>query len=162
MNKLTEIERCIIVINTMGVVLDEHDIETVLEEKCRKFAIKQCGIEKGRIVDAKRYNRYLSASKLGDSIWAETIEHFKKQNLKIDVVSFVESIYLMNENIILKHTTIKREDIDEYRKSHNNPDTEIVLNGTAIGGHLMGLMMRESGITINGKLRAIRLKLEDS
>lgn len=177
---LTEIERTIIAITIIGVILDEYSDEEItapiktLKEKCKRFSRKQSGTEerivrnkKGQrvpavlIVDAKRHKRYINASMIGDKIWRETIEHFAKQKLKIDAVTLIEAVYLMNENIILKHTTIKREDIDAYRFENDRVDEETYRNGTAIGGHLMGLMMREAGVQVNGKLRALKLKIED-
>lgn len=177
---LTEIERAIIVMNLIGVILEEYKSEEstkaikTLKEKCKRFSRRQSGTEErivrnkiGQkvpavlIVDAKRHKRYINASMIGDKIWRETIEHFAKQKLKIDAVALIEAVYLMNENIILKHTTIKRDDIDAYRFENDMVDEETYRNGTAIGGHIMGLMMREAGVHVNGKLRAMRLKIED-
>lgn len=172
---LTEIERTIIAINIIGVILEEYkDDESTapiktLKEKCMKFSRKQSGTEERivrgshtvMIVDAKRHNRYVNTSMIGDKIWRESIDHFAPQNLKIDAVTLIEAVYLMNENIILKHTTIKRSDIDAYRFENSKNDEETYRNGTAIGGHLMGLMMREAGVKVNGKLRAMKLKIED-
>lgn len=98
---------------------------------------------------------------IGDKIWRETIDHFAKQKLKIDAVTLIEAVYLMNEKIITKHTNVKRADFDAYRFENQMRDDETYRNGTAIGGHLMGLMMREAGVAVNGKLRAMKLKIED-
>lgn len=177
---LTEIERTIIAVNIIGVILEEYEEHEVskaiqtLKDKCKNFSRKQSGTEErivrnknGQrvpavlIVDAKRHKRYIDASMIGDKIWRETIDHFAKQKLKIDAVTLIEAVYLMNENIILKHTTIKRDDIDAYRFENDMVDEETYRNGTAIGGHIMGLMMREAGVQMNGKLRAMKLKIED-
>lgn len=183
--KLTEIERTIIVINIIGVILEEYDQDETtppiltLKEKCTKFSIRQSGTEErfvgGKfsgsvpvnvmksfvIVDSKRHNRYVNASMIGDKIWRDAIDHFSKQKLKIDAVTLIEAVYLFHEKIITKHTTIKRADIDAFRFENEIVDDKTALDGTAVGGHLMGLLARESGENVNGKLRAFRLKKED-
>jgi len=183
--KLTEIERTIIVINIIGVILEEYDQDETtapiltLKEKCAKFSIRQSGTEErfvgGKfsgsmpvnvmksfvIVDSKRHNRYVNASMIGDKIWREAIDHFSKQKLKIDAVTLIEAVYLFHEKIITKHTTIKRADIDAFRFENEIVDDKTALDGIAVGGHLMGLLARESGENVNGKLRAFRLKKED-
>jgi hypothetical protein len=176
--KLTEIERTIIVINIIGVILDEYsDDESTspiktLKEKCIKFSRKQSGTEERFvsrsslmkrvvIVNSKRHNRYVNTSMIGDKIWRDAIDHFSKQKLKIDAVTLIEAIYLFHEKIIGKHTTIKRHDIDAFRFENEIVDDKTALDGTAVGGHLMGLLARESGENVNGKLRAFRLKKED-
>jgi len=185
--KLTEIERTIIVINIIGVILEEYDQDETtppiltLKEKCTKFSIRQSGtgevydISKLRlngsrisglstyikIIDAKRHKRYLDALMIGDKIWRDAIDHFSKQKLKIDAVTLIEAVYLFHEKISTKHTTIKRADIDAFRFENEIVDDKTALDGTAVGGHLMGLLARESGENVNGKLRAFRLKKED-
>lgn len=182
--KFTEIQRCIIAVNIIGVILDEYDIseETApiknLKEKCAKFRDKQSGTEekivqrkkRGRVVsvglqrviiNSEKHRQYMDMNTIGDKIWNEAIDHFAKQKLKIDAVSLVESIYLFNENILNKYAKIKRDDIDAYRNEHHNDNSATVLNGTAVGGHLMGLLSKEMGVEFNGKLRALRLKIED-
>lgn len=179
--KFTEIQRCIVAVNIIWVILEEYNIseETApikrLKEKCAKFAHKQSGTEYVRtrdqctkqiitvpsIANAKKYKQYVDMNTIGDKIWNESIDHFAKQKLKIDAVSLVESIYLFNENILNKHAKIKCEDIDAYRNEQHNENSATVLNGTAVGGHLMGMLSKEMGIEFNGKLRALRLKIED-
>jgi hypothetical protein len=178
--KLTEVQRCIIAVNIIGVILEEYNASEIsapirnLKYKCEKFRDKQSGVEQvvmvdkfkrkhivPAIVNAKQYDQYMSMNEIGDRIWKESIDHFAKQKLKIDAVSLIESIYLFNENILTKHAKIRRNDLDAYRFENQNADKEVVLNGTATGGHLMGLLMREMGIAVNGKLRALRLRIED-
>lgn len=178
--KLTEVQRCIIAVNIIGVILQEYDESETsapignLKAKCIKFRDKQSGvklvvkIDKFRqkhyshaIVDAKRYEQYMEMSVIGDRIWTQSVDHFAKQHLKIDAVSLIESIYLFNESILAKHARVSRHDIDAYRYENTERDYSASVDGTAVGGHLMGLLMREMGIEVNGKLRALRLQIED-
>lgn len=178
--KLTEIQRCIIAVNIIGVILEEYDESETsapiqnLKAKCAKFRDRQSGVElvmkigKFRqkhlahtIVDAKRHKQYMEMNVIGDRIWGEAIDHFAKQHLKIDAVSLIESIYLFNESILAKHARVKRDDIDAYRYENTAHDYTASVDGTAVGGYLMGLLAAEMGITFNGKLRALRLRIED-
>lgn len=178
--KLTEVQRCIIAVNIIGVILEEYDeVETSapirnLKAKCEKFRDKQSGVEIKKvrnkqggfvhaplIVDAKRHKQYMEMNVIGDRIWNQSVDHFAKQHLKIDAVSLIESIYLFNENILTKHAKIRRDDLDAYRYENTAHDYTASVDGTAVGGHLMGLLMREMGIEVNGKLRALRLRIED-
>lgn len=178
--KLTEVQRCIIAVNIIGVILEEYDnSETTapiknLKAKCEKFRDKQSGVETvvflnkdmkivqaPKIVDAKRYRQYMDMSAIGDRIWKDSVDHFSKQHITIDAVSLIEAIYLFNENILTKHAKIRRTDLDPYRYENTKSDYSISLNGTLVGGHLMGLLAEEMRISFNGKLRALRLRIED-
>lgn len=178
--KLTEVQRCIIAVNIIGVVLEEYKNEEIslailnLKSKCEKFRDKQSGVaqvikaDKFRrkhisygIIDSKRHAQYLYMNVIGDRIWNQAIDHFSKQHLKIDAVSLIESIYLFNEKILTKHARIRRSDLDSYRDEYPERDPDTSLDGTAVGGYIMGLLMREMGIEVNGKLRALRLRIED-
>jgi len=178
--KLTEVQRAIILINIIGTTLDEYsDIESTasiseLKQVCRKFVEKQSGVEfiktrtkhgkittVPKVVNEKRYRQYYEMSQIGDRIWQSTIDKYAKQQLKIDAVAMIESIWLPNESILTKHARLNRSRIDAYRFEHEAGDRIARTDGTAIGGYLLELLAEEMGEKVNGKLRALRLRIQD-
>lgn len=176
---MTEVQRSIILVSMIGVILDEYSGDEItpaideLQQRCKRFMEKQSGVEtvirrsafgrrtiEHRVANPKRHEQYLSCVATGDRIWNTAIDRYAKQNLKIDIISTVVALYGFDPDVLAKHAKIKPEMIDAYRME-GDAGSNAKRAGAVVGGYMAELLAAEMGIKINGRLRALKNKIEN-
>lgn len=168
---MTEVQRAIVLVGMMEILLQEDELPPAtknLKDACALFSNKQSGVEMvlskrllaPRITNTKRYTQFLETMKTSDKIWVATLSRYAKQAISIDVVTTVVAIYEFYPEVLHKHTRIKKELIDAYVAEGPTVDDENRIAGAVVGGYIVELLAAEMGIKINGRLHALKGKIE--
>lgn len=175
---MTEVQRAIILVSMIGTLLEEYKEDELtpaikeLRDVCQRFMEKQSGVEmeiqfdwrRNRVmkprINKKRHERFLEAVKIGDRIWQGGLDRYASQSVTIDAVSTIMALYEFAPEILHKHARLSRERIEAYRMSGTFGDEKYKRDGAVIGGYLTELLAKEMGMKINGRLRALKHKIE--
>lgn len=176
---MTEVQRAIILVSMIGTILDEYKEDELtpaikeLRDVCQRFMDKQSGVEtvlvigqfgkrsmQPRVTNPKRHEQFLATIKIGDRIWQGALDRYAKQGIKIDAVATITALYTFAPNVLRKHARITQDRIDAYRAEGWDGDDRHKSAGAVIGGYLTELLASEMGIKINGRLHALKHKIE--
>jgi hypothetical protein len=176
---MTEVRRAIILTGFIGTLLTEYKEDEItpsirtLIDACTKFTDKRSGVElvmvRGkfggrimtpRVTDKKRHEQFLETMKIANTIWNSALERYAKHSLKIDAISTVVALYEFLPEVLHKHARIRKEQIDAYATEGNDGDEVNKTAGAVFGGYLTELLAAEMGIKVNGRLRALKHKVE--
>ncbi|MDD2267484.1 hypothetical protein [Sulfuricurvum sp.] len=176
---MTEIQRTIILVSLIGTVLSTYEEDELsestreLKNTCIRFSNKQSGVEMvlvrgkfGRrglapeVTNQKRHDQYIETMKIGNAIWQKALDKYGKGSIHFDAVTYVHAIYSFAPDLLHKHARISKEKIDAYMAGWIDGKQSSRNNGAWIGGYLTELLAAEMGMKINGRLRALKQKVE--
>lgn len=166
---MTNKQKAIILTSMIGTILSEYDdtesTKAVQELKfvCQRFMFSQSGTVqlpfKGmRIIDAKKYKNFLHSVMIGDRIWKNALDRYAKQSITIEAVSIVTALYEFDKNVL---THISNRKMDAFKMEAKDGNEDCKRAGYVIGGFLRELLAKEMGIKINGRLMALKNKVEN-
>lgn len=169
---MTERQQSIILTSIIGTILAEYkgDKENTpaikeLKRVCNRFMTAQSGVIirpflGTKVVDKQKHINFLNSIKIGDAIWRKAVTRYASQGITIDAVSVIVSIWEFRPEVLAKHVHISKRRIDDYINESKFVDSNYKTNGAVIGGYLIELLSEEMGSKINGRLRALKSKVQ--
>lgn len=168
---MTKNQQAIILVSIIGTILSEYDEQETtpairdLKRVCKKFMDAQSGVKVlpfygPRIVNQKRHDHFVNTVKIGDRIWRETLEKYIDEKLTIDAISIIMAVYQFAPDILASKTKMTKQKMEAYAKGGSEGDEKHKTHGCIVGGHLVELLSKEMGIKINGRLKALKAKVE--
>jgi hypothetical protein len=176
---MTEVQRAIILVCMIGTILEEYKEDELtpaikeLRDVCQRFMDKQSGVEmtmqidwrkkrvmRPRITNKKRHDQFLATVRISDRIWQGSLDRYASKGINIDATATVMALYSFAPDILHKHARISQQRIEAYRSEGNDGDEKLKSAGSVIGGYLTELLAKEMGMKINGRLRALKHKIE--
>jgi hypothetical protein len=97
---------------------------------------------------------------IGDRIWKNTIDRYAKQGVTIEATSLIKAIYDFAPDVLAKHVHISPRKIEMLLMTATDGNSTQKRDGAIIGGYLTELLAQEMGVKINGRLRALKNKIE--
>jgi len=165
-------QQAIILVSIIGTILSEYDdgeasaSVATLKHDCKRFMTVQSGTKSlpfigVRVVDLKKHENFLKSVRIGDEIWRKSIDRYAKQSVVIEATHLIRAVYDFNPSALEKHAHISKRKIDALSRGAVDGNDEHKRNGAVIGGHLTELLSERMGTKINGRLRALRSKVEN-
>lgn len=170
---MTQIQQAIILVSIIGTIMDEYRNEDeltapvrTLKFTCKRFMDQQSGVKfipfRGmKVTDSNKYKRYMTTIKIGDRIWQRALDRYAKQKLTIEAVSMIKALYDFAPDVLAKHAHISNRKITDYLYESKEGDDKFKTQGAVIGGYLTELLAEEMGVKINGRLSALKNKVEN-
>lgn len=170
---MTQLQQAIILVSIIGTILDEYRHEDeltppvrTLKFTCKRFMDQQSGVKVlpfrgAKIVDHGKYKRYMETIKVGDRLWQKALDRYAKQKLTIEAVSTIKALYDFAPDVLAKHAHISKRKITDYLDESKEGDVKLKTQGAVIGGYLIELLAAEMGIKINGRLSALKNKVDN-
>lgn len=169
---MTQLQQAIILVSIIGTVLnvyrDEDELTPpirTLKFTCIRFMDQQSGVKVtpfrgAKIVDQNKFKRYTATIEIGNRIWQRALDRYAKQNVHIEAVSMIKALYDFAPEVLAKHAHISHRKITDYLNESKEGNDKLKTQGTVIGGYLIELLAAEMGIKINGRLSALKNKVE--
>lgn len=169
---MTQIQRAIILVSIIGTILDEYRNQDelsapvrALKFACKRFMINQSGMREipfigKKITDARKYQQFAKTVMIGDKIWQKAIDRYASQSITIEATSLIRALYDFAPDLLAKYAHISSKKINDYMAEAIDGDEKCKRDGAVIGGYLTELLAEEMGIKINGRLRALRMKVQ--
>jgi len=112
---MNNLQIAIIYSSMLGSILNEFDKSprAVMEirKRIKKFMYKR----------ARSNNKeFTEAIKRGDSVWRETLEFFRKQELKIDSFALIVALWSSNSGTMEKFVNISQAKMDKFCMLNDN------------------------------------------
>jgi hypothetical protein len=98
---------------------------------------------------------------IGDKIWKTALDRYAKQSLTIEAVALIKAVYDFAPEILAKHAHISQKKITDYLNESKDGDARFKTQGAVVGGYLVELLAKEMGIKINGRLGALKNKVQN-
>lgn len=168
---MTQIQRAIILVSLIGTILEEYRYDELsaavraLKFACKRFMINQSGTREipfvgMKVTDVRKYQQYAKTVMIGDRIWQRALDRYAQDKITIEATSLIRAIYDFAPELLAKYAHISKKKINDYMAEGVNGDEKHKRDGTIIGGYLVELLAEEMGLKINGRLRALRMKVE--
>lgn len=169
---MTKREQAIILVSIIGTILDEYRDESeitppvlLMKGACRNFMKKESGVKYvaligHRIVDKKKHKTFASAIFIGDKIWRLALDRYIKESLTIEAVALIRAVYDFAPEILAKYAHISQKRIKDYGAESALGDDKFKMQGAVVGGFLVELLAKEMGIKTNGRLTALKNKVQ--
>jgi len=169
---MTKNQQTIILVSVIGTILSEYDgsesTKAVRELKfvCERFMKTQSGVKVipfvgVRIVDPKKHKQFFDTVMIGDTIWRKALDRYAKQNITIEATALIRAVFNFAPELLSKNANISKKRIDALCNGAVDGDESHKRQGCVIGGYLVELLNKEMGIKINGRLGALRAKVEN-
>ena len=106
---MENVEKSIIASSLIGTIFNEYEVGELnsscelVKKRIGKYMRKRAKTNKKIFVDA---------IKKTDKVWQEAINHFAKQNLKIEAKSTIRAIYNYFEDVLSKYANVRSEHIE--------------------------------------------------
>lgn len=167
---MTSIQKTIIIASIMSTILDEYKDDQItygiqtLKDRIDRFMLNRSGVEevkgKYRVIDQKRHDDFKFSISIGDRVWSKAVDHYAKNKIKFDAVHTIIALYGFDPDMMAKYAKIKQHMIDTYESEGVSDNDRYCSNGTVVGGYLLELLYEEMGMKVNGRLRALKQKVE--
>lgn len=168
---MNKTQQAIILTSIIGSVLDEYDdkeskgIISTLKHDCKRFMMAQSGTKTlpfigVKVVNSQAHKRFYNSVMIGDRIWQKTINRYAKQGVTIEATSLIKAIYDFAPDVLAKHARISQRKIEMLLMTATDGNSTHKRDGAIIGGYLTELLAQEMGVKINGRLRALKNKIE--
>ena len=169
---MNSVQQSIVLVSIIGTILSEYDdgessvAVATLKHDCKRFMNAQSGTKSlpfigVRVVDHKKHENFLKSVRIGDEIWRKSIDRYAKQKVVIEATHLIRAVYDFNPSALEKHAHISKRKIDSLSRGAVDGNDEHKRNGAVIGGYLAELLSGYIGIKVNGRLRALRSKIEN-
>lgn len=170
---MTQLQQAIILVSIIGTILDEYQHKDeltppvrTLKFTCNRFMDQQSGVKVipfrgAKIVDHSKYKRYMATIKIGNRLWQKALDRYAKQKLTIEAVSMIKALYDFAPDVLAKHAHISKRKISDYLDESKDGDAKFKTQGAVIGGYLIELLAAEMGIKINGRLSALKNRVDN-
>lgn len=176
---MTSIQKTIIIASIMSTILDEYEEDQItegiqiLKDQIYRFMLNRSGVEErvrtnklrqrtivNEVVDHKRHDEFKASIAIGERVWQKAVDHYAKNKIKFDAVHTIEALYGFDPDMMSKYAKIKQHMIDTYKSEGVSDNDRYCSNGTIVGGYLLELLYEEMGMKVNGRLRALKQKVE--
>jgi len=170
---MTKLQQTIVMVSIIGTILDEYKEADELTPAvrnlkftCKKFMMVQSGTRiipfiGSKIVDSDRHKRFVNTVMIGDRIWQKAINRYAGQSVTIEAVSLIKAIYDFAPDLLAKFAHISNKKITSYINESKDGDNTFKRQGAVIGGFLIETLALEMGIKINGRLSALKNKVQN-
>lgn len=170
---MTQLQQAIILVSIIGTILNSYRDEDeltppvrTLKFTCKRFMDQQSGVKVtpfrgAKIVDHNKFKRYTDTIEIGNRIWQRALDRYAKQNVHIEAVSMIKALYDFAPDVLAKHAHISKRKITDYLNESKEGDDKLKTQGAVIGGYLIELLAAEMGIKINGRLSALKNKVDN-
>lgn len=164
-------QQAIILTSIIGTILKEYDDKekskavSDLQFDCMRFMSSQSGTKflpfiGTKVVDNKKHANFIKTVHIGDTIWKKSIDRYAKQSITIEATALIQAVYDFNPQALKKYVHISEKKIKRLTDGATEGDEKLKLNGTIIGGYLTELLSEAMGQKVNGRLKALRAKVE--
>lgn len=168
---MTKTQQAIILTSIIGSILDEYQdkesvgVISILKHDCKRFMMSQSGTKflpfvGARIVNHKLHEQFIRTVMIGDRIWKKTIDRYAKQGITIEATALIKAVFDFSPELMAKYVHISQKKIDALISGATDGDANHKRDGAIIGGYLTELLAQEMGLKINGRLRALKNKIE--
>lgn len=168
---MTAIQQTIVLVSIIGTILSEYSDEEStpaikeLKRVCSRFMSAQSGIKMfpfagAKIVRPTQHKRFFDTVMIGDKVWKKALDRYAKQSVTIDAVATVTAIYNFRPQLLAKHAHISSKRIEAYKMDNDKGDAKFQRQGAVIGGYIIEILAEEMGIKINGRLGALKNKVQ--
>lgn len=92
----------------------------------------------------------------------KTVDKYAKDGITIEAISLIDAVVGFAPEVLAKYVNITPKRVEALRADARDGQAEYKLNGTVVGGYLTELLYAEMGQKVNGRLRALKQKVERS
>jgi len=92
----------------------------------------------------KNRKQFYDATKVANKAWISSINHFAKEDYKIDIYSLIASLWSEKEELFKRYTNVSHKRIEKFLMSSDNMHTvESELQAYEVGSFLISQIEKE-------------------